>query len=82
MITSTANPIDTLQYIMDECCERHAQCVGCPHLKSCRSLWDRASEQTYAKPLTMEMLELYIEEFYRLWHAENPEVDDTFYQAN
>ena len=82
MSISTANPIDTLQNIMDECCERHSQCIECPHLRSCRELWDRASEQTYAKPLTLELLEEYIQEFYQLWQTDDTSDEFEFFHNN
>jgi len=70
-IVNVINPIDILQGIMDECCELHDQCHNCQHTTSCRQLWDKVSEQTYSKPLSVEQTKYFIDEFNHLWGDES-----------
>jgi hypothetical protein len=65
--------LGTLRSILEDCCERHDQYNYCRIVKSCRALWDRASERAYSKPFSVEHLQSFINEFARLWQLENDE---------
>jgi antitoxin component HigA of HigAB toxin-antitoxin module len=70
MSINIPDSIEALQDLMDECCERHDQCLHCAHLESCRNIWDKVSEYSYAKPLPVETLRTSLNEFYRLWQED------------
>ncbi len=70
MNTCTFTPIEILQNIVDECCEQHDQCKSCHHILSCQRLWDRLSEQISSKPLSLEDLRNFLDDFNLLWEDE------------
>jgi hypothetical protein len=74
MNTNTITPIEILQSIIDECCDQHDQCIDCKHILSCRKLWDRLSEQITTRPLSLENLKTFLDEFNQLW--QNEDIDD------
>lgn len=70
----TVNPLDSLLEVIDQCSELHASCKGCLHIVACRELWDRASEQAYARLLTIEQLCYYISEFNKFHQDEYTDI--------
>jgi hypothetical protein len=76
MSINTSSPIDILQSIMDQCCDQHDLCFGCRHTISCCNLWDKISEQLISRPLSMEQLRNYLNEFNDMWQKGSTDIID------
>ena len=66
MTSETEDLLEIFKSAVNDCSCQHDNCTNCVNEIDCIQLWDKAIEQTVARPLTYSRLREYLEQFQKL----------------